>query len=736
MRKIALSLCLCLLCLGSMAQGSKPLNLKDITSGKFRAKNIQGVVPMTDGEHYTQMNADGTQIIKYAFRTGEPVEVLFDVTKARDCDFKKFDSYQFSPDGSKLLIATKKTPIYRRSYTAVHYIYPLKRNDKGVTTNNIIERLSDGGPQQAPVFSPDGTMVAFVRDNNIFLVKMLYGNSESQITEDGKQNAILNGIPDWVYEEEFGFNRALEFNADNTMLAFVRFDETEVPSYTFPLFAGESPQIDKLNDYPGEYTYKYPKAGYPNSKAEVRTFDIKSKVTRKIKLPVDADGYIPRIRFTKDANKLAIMTLNRHQNRFDMYFADPRSTLCKLALRDESPYYINENVFDNIQFYPENFSFISDKSGYPHLYWYSMGGNLVKQVTNGKFEVKQFLGYDEADGSLYFAGNEESPLRQAVYKVDRKGKKTKLSTKPGTNSAVFSPNMKYFMNKHNSLTEPMLITLNDNDGKLLKTLEKNESLKKTLADYAVPTKEFFTFKTTDGTELNGWMMKPVGFSASKKYPVLMYQYSGPGSQQVLDAWDISWETYMASKGFVVVCVDGRGTGGRGTEFQKCTYLNLGVKEARDQVEAANYLGTLPYVDKGRIGIWGWSYGGYMTLMSMSEGTPVFKAGVAVASPTDWKFYDTIYTERFMRTPKENAEGYKASSAFDRADKLHGNLLLVHGMADDNVHFQNSAEYAEHLVQLDKQFDMQVYTNRNHSIYGGNTRQHLYTKLTNFFLNNL
>jgi len=691
---------------------------------------------MPDGEHYTQRNAEGTQIVKYSFRTGEPVEVVFDVAKARECPFKKFDSYQFSPDGSKILIATETTPIYRHSYTAVHYLYPVKRNDKGVTTNNIVEKLSDGGPQQAPVFSPDGNLVAFVRDNNIFLVKLLYGNSESQVTEDGKLNSVLNGIPDWVYEEEFGFNRALEFNADNTMLAYVRFDESEVPSYTFPLFAGEAPRNNALQDYPGEYTYKYPKAGYPNSKVSVHTFDIKSKVTRQVKLPIDTDGYIPRIRFTQDPNKLAIMTLNRHQNRFDMYFADPRSTVCKLALRDESPYYINENVFDNIRFYPDNFSFVSDKSGYPHLYWYSMNGNLIKQVTSGNYEVKSFIGWNPDTNEFYYTSNEESPMRQAVYKIDRKGKKVKLSNQQGTNSPIFSSSMKYFMNKFTSLDTPMLITLNDNTGKVLKTLVTNDKLKEKLAGYAIPQKEFFTFKTTEGVDLNGWMMKPVNFDPSKRYPVLMFQYSGPGSQQVLDKWGISWETYMASLGYVVACVDGRGTGGRGSEFQKCTYLNLGVKEAKDQVEAAKYLGGLPYVDKGRIGIWGWSFGGYMTIMSMSEGTPVFKAGVAVAAPTDWKYYDTVYTERFMRTPKENAEGYKAASAFSRADNLHGNLLLVHGMADDNVHFQNCTEYAEHLVQLGKQFDMQVYTNRNHGIYGGNTRNHLYTRLTNFFLNNL
>lgn len=736
MKRKFIFLFFCLCCLAGFAQGGKALDLKEINSGKFSPENIYGVVPMPDGEHYTQRNAEGTQIVKYSFRTGEPVEVVFDVPKARECPFKKFDSYQFSPDGSKILIATETTPIYRHSYTAVHYLYPVKRNDKGVTTNNIVEKLSDGGPQQAPVFSPDGNLVAFVRDNNIFLVKLLYGNSESQVTEDGKLNSVLNGIPDWVYEEEFGFNRALEFNADNTMLAYVRFDESEVPSYTFPLFAGEAPRNNALQDYPGEYTYKYPKAGYPNSKVSVHTFDIKSKVTRQVKLPIDADGYIPRIRFTQDPNKLAIMTLNRHQNRFDMYFADPRSTVCKLALRDESPYYINENVFDNIRFYPDNFSFVSDKSGYPHLYWYSMNGNLIKQVTSGNYEVKSFIGWNSDTNEFYYTSNEESPMRQAVYKIDRKGKKVKLSNQQGTNSPIFSSSMKYFMNKFTSLDTPMLITLNDNTGKVLKTLVTNDKLKEKLAGYAIPQKEFFTFKTTEGVDLNGWVMKPVNFDPSKRYPVLMFQYSGPGSQQVLDKWGISWETYMASLGYVVACVDGRGTGGRGSEFQKCTYLNLGVKEAKDQVEAAKYLGGLPYVDKGRIGIWGWSFGGYMTIMSMSEGTPVFKAGVAVAAPTDWKYYDTVYTERFMRTPKENAEGYKAASAFSRADNLHGNLLLVHGMADDNVHFQNCTEYAEHLVQLGKQFDMQVYTNRNHGIYGGNTRNHLYTRLTNFFLNNL
>lgn len=735
MKKLSILFLLCLLVQVVPAQGSKALDLKEITSGKFRAEGIQGVIPMADGEHYTQMNAEGTQIIKYSFRTGQQVEVVFDVAKARECTFKRFDGYTFSPDGSKILIRTETQPIYRHSYKAVHYLYTIKRN--------IVEKLSEGGPQQSPVFSPDGNMVAFVRDNNIFLVKMLYGNSESQVTEDGKFNHVLNGIPDWVYEEEFSFATALEFSPDNTMLAFIRFDESEVASFTFPIFAGQAPHYSALETYPGAYTYKYPKAGEANSKVSVHTFDIKSKVTRKIKLPLDPDGYIPRIRFTQDAAKLAIMTLNRNQNRFDLYFADPRSTLCKLVLRDESPYYINESVFDNIMFYPQNFSFISEKDGYSHLYWYSMGGNLVKQVTKGKFEVKRFIGWDAATNTFYFESNEESPLRTAVYKTDKKGGRIKLSEKAGTNSAIFSSNLKYFMNTYSSLQTPTVITLNDNTGKVLKTLVTNQKLKETLAQYQLPKKEFFTFRTSQGTELNGWMIKPANFNESKKYPVLLYQYSGPGSQEVVDKWGIGgdrggigWDAYMASKGYVIVCVDGRGTGGRGAEFAKCTYLNLGVKEAQDQVETAKHMAAQPYVDKSRIGIWGWSFGGYMTIMSMSEGTPIFKAGAAVAAVTDWRFYDTVYVERFMRTPQQNAEGYKAGSAFTRAANLNGRLLLVHGMADDNVHFQNCAEYSECLVQANKQFDMQVYTNRNHGIYGGNTRYHLFTRLTEFFLNNL
>ena len=411
-----LFLCLCLPIL-TVAQTKRPLTLEEVVNGTFRPENLYGITPIPgEGEYYSQMNDEGTQIIKYSFRTGEQVEVLFDVTTVRECPFKNFDSYRFSPDGNTLLIATETKPIYRRSYTAIYYLYSLRRNMEGEIDNKV-ERLSDGGPQQAPVFSPDGTMVAFVRDNNIFLVKRLYGNSESQVTTDGKRNAVLNGIPDWVYEEEFAYNRALEFSADSKMLAYVRWDESEVSSFSFPLYAGEKPHAKEYEKYPGAYVYKYPKTGERNSKVTVHTFDIKTKVTRQMKLPLDADGYIPRIRFTQDPNKLAIFTLNRYQNRFDLYLGDPRSTVCKLALRDETDTYIKESTFDNIRFYKDHFSFVSERSGFNHLYWYDMNGNLSKQITKGEFEVKDFLGYDEKNGTFYYASNEGSPLRQAVWKT-------------------------------------------------------------------------------------------------------------------------------------------------------------------------------------------------------------------------------------------------------------------------------------------------------------------------------
>lgn len=732
MKSLFALLTLLFLSLGIQAQ---KVTLQDVAQGTYRAQNIYGLKPMLDGEHYTQISSDHKRIVKYSFKTGKEVEAIFDVTKARYCNFKTFDDYILSPDEKLILIQTETKPIYRHSFTAVYYIYNVK--------NNTLEPLSNNGPQQVPLFSPDGNQIAFVRNNNIFLVKLLFGNSESQVTKDGEYNKVLNGIPDWVYEEEFSFNRAFDFSADSKMIAYIRFDESQVPMFSFPWYKGMAPAKEDYATYPGKYEYKYPKAGETNSTVTVHTYDIKSHVTRQMDLPLDKDGYIPRIKFTSDPEKLAIMTLNRHQNRFDLYLANPRSATCKVAIRDEAEQYIKEQEYGSIAFYPNHIVLMSERDGYNHLYLYTIAGNLVRQITKGNFEVTDFLGYDEANGTTYYASNEGSPLRTAIYKIDSKGKKTKLSTKEGTNNALFSKNFAYFINTYSSKDTPTEITLNDSKGRELVTLLDNKQLKSQLTHLNMPTKEFFTFKTSQGVELNGWMMKPANFDPNKKYPVIMHQYSGPGSQQVLDKWGIGsfgdggmFEAYMCDKGYIMVCVDGRGTGGRGAAFEKCTYLFLGVKESEDQVETARYLGTLPYVDGSRIGIWGWSFGGYNTLMSMSDGSGAFKAGVAIAAPSDWRFYDTVYTERFMRTPKENGDGYNAGSAISRASKLQGKLLLIHGTADDNVHYQNAAEYSEALVQANKQFNMQVYTNRNHSIFGGNTRNHLMNRVANFFLENL
>lgn len=722
-----------LMCLVTLQ--AQKVTLQDVANGTYRAQSIQGLKPMLDGEHYTQISKDHKRIVKYSFKTGKEVATIFDVATARNHKLKNFDDYIMSPDESLILIQTETKPIYRRSFTAVYYIYNVR--------NRTLEPLSNNGPQQVPLFSPDSHQIAFVRNNNIYLIKLLFGNSESQVTKDGEYNKVLNGIPDWVYEEEFSYNRAFDFSADSKMIAYVRFDESQVPMYSFPWYKGMAPKKTEYTTYPGSYDYKYPKAGVVNSKVSVHSFDIKSRVTRKMELPVDSDGYVPRIKFTDDPEKLAIMTLNRHQNRFDLYMANPRSAICKVAIRDEAEQYIKEQAYSDIAFYPEHIVMMSERDGYNHLYLYTIGGNLVKQITKGEFEVKDFLGWDQKANVFYYTSNEGSPLRTAVYKIDGKGKKTKLSTRTGTNSALFSKNLNYYINTYSSAQTPTLITLNNNKGQEMVTLLDNKELKSKTAQLNMPTKEFFSFKTSEGVELNGWMMKPANFNPSKKYPVIMHQYSGPGSQQVLNKWGIGsfgdggmFEAVMCDKGYIMVCVDGRGTGGRGAAFEKCTYLSIGVKEATDQAEAAKYLSTLPYVDGSRIGIWGWSYGGYNTLMSMSEGSGAFKAGVAIAAPTDWRFYDSVYTERFMRTPKENGDGYQASSAISRASKLKGKLLLIHGSADDNVHLQNFMEYSEALVQANIQFDTQIYTNRNHSIFGGNTRNHLMNRVANFFLQNL
>ena len=709
------------------------IKLQDVTNGVYWPKQIDGVNPMNDGESYTQLSPDHKRIVRHSFKTGKEIATVFDVETARGSKkLPRIDGYIMSPDEHRILIQTETKGIYRRSYTAVYYIYDVR--------NNTLEPLSEGGPQQVPLFSPDGNVIAFARGNNLFLVKLLFGNAEVQVTKDGKFNEVINGLSDWVNEEEFTTNRSFDFSADSKVLAWVRYDESQVPIYSMQEFKGLYPARSEFDAYPGTYDYKYPVAGQKNSEVKVMTFDIKNRVTRTLDVPLDKDGYIPRIKFTSDPTKLAVITLNRHQSQMDVYMANPLSKVCKLVLREKNEKYVRETAYTQMKFYDGHFSLLSERSGFQHLYWYNLGGQLEAQITKGNFEVTDFYGYDARTGSFYYASTQESPLRRAVYKADKQGRVKKLSSSVGTNSAKFSKTMKYYMNVYSSAQQPPVTSLCDNNGKTITTLIDNADLKAKVEKVA-GKKEFFQFTTSEGVQLNGWMVKPRDFDASKKYPVVMYQYSGPGSQEVTDSWNLGFygagifESYLTEQGFICACVDGRGTGARGADFEKCTYLQLGLRESQDQVETAIYLGSLPYVDKANIGIWGWSFGGFNTLMSMSEGRPVFKAGVAVAAPSNWKYYDTVYTERYMRTPNENAAGY-AINPMERAASLSGSLLLIHGTADDNVHFRNVAEMSEALVQANKQFEMQIYTNRNHSIYGGNTRYHLLTRMCDFFKRNL
>lgn len=710
------------------------LSIKDIAAGKFAAECLSAVTPLKDGESYAMISKDGKKVEKYSYKTGKRTGVLFDVNNTVGESVDGFDNYIMSPDETKMLIQTKTERIYRRSFTATYYIYNI--------ADRRLERLSDGGPQQSPVWSPDGLKVAFVRENNIYLIKLLYGNSESQVTKDGKPGGVINGVPDWVYEEEFAFNSALTFNADGSMLCWIRFDESKVPMFQLQMYKGLAPEKSEYAEYPGWCSYKYPKAGADNSKVAVMSFDTQSRQTRTMQVPLDADGYIPRIKATADAGKIIVYTMNRHQDKLCLYAVNPRSTVAKLLIDESVPRYVKEEVLDGIQVTASHILLPSDRNGKMQLYLYSMTGQLQGQLTKGAGEVTEVYGYDERTGDVYYQAAGKNAMNREVYVTGKNGKTECLTPTEGWNSAVFSTGYKYFINSWSDRNNPYEYTVCTNAGKKIVTLLDNKALKGKLASNNLPEKEFFSFKTSEGVELNGVMVKPAGFDANRKYPVIMWQYSGPGSQQVVNSWNIGsmgqgalFDEYLAQQGFILVCVDGRGTGGRGADFEKCTYMKLGDMESKDQVEAALYLASLPYVDKDNIGIWGWSYGGFNTLMSMSEGRGVFKAGVAVAPPTDWRYYDTVYTERYMRTPKENPSGYDINP-IKRAGQLHGALLLCHGIADDNVHPQNTFEYAEALVQADKDFKMNVYTNRNHSIYGGNTRNHLFRQIAQFFIDNL
>ena len=705
------------------------ITIPDITSGKFAAKTVNGINPIEGTDTYARISDDGKRVDCYSFKTGKLLRNLFDVSNTMGKKIDSFDGYILSPDGTRMLIQTKTKSIYRRSFTAVYYLYNI--------ASRKLEPLSDGGPQQVPVWSKDGLQVAFVREGNIYLVKLLYDNAEVQVTKDGKFNEVINGLPDWVNEEEFGFNRALTFNADGTMICWLRYDEKDVKTYSLQMYKGMKPEKQENAVYPGFYSYKYPKAGEDNSKVTAWSYDIKSHRISKLQVPLDADGYMPRIKATDDASKVVVYTMNRHQDELCLYSVNPRSTVAQLIVKEHVEKYVKEEAMEAVTFIGNNVLLPSDRSGFMKLYIYSMNGQLHRTI-GGDYDITAVYGYDAKTGDVYYQAAALGPSDRQVYVAHKNGKTVRLSDKKGWNTALFSGDYQYFVNTWSDYNTPYVVTTRDNNGRVISTLQDNADLKAKVAESGFAKREPFSFTTSEGVQLNGWILKPLNFDASKRYPVIMHQYSGPGSQQVTDSWNAgsmgqggAFDSYLAQQGFIVVSVDGRGTGGRGADFEKCTYLKIGDLESKDQVEAALYLGSLPFVDKDRIGIWGWSYGGFNTLMSMSEGRGVFRAGVAIAPPTSWRFYDSIYTERYMRTPKENPDGYDVNPIV-RAQKLHGALLLCHGTADDNVHPQNSYEYAEALVQADKDFRELYYTNRNHSIYGGNTRNHLLRQVANFF----
>lgn len=712
---------MCMNSFSSSLSAQQTIKLNDITSGRYAQRGAQYMMSSADGESYYQANDKHSMIIKYSYKTGSAIDTVFNVEKARECTFDSFQGFIISPDEKKLLVFNDYEPIYRHSFKANYYYYDIRRN--------LVRKLTENKSKQSvPTFSRDGRMLAYVADNNIWLAKFDYG-SESQITKDGEYNKIINGATDWVYEEEFGTTYIMDFSADNSLLAFVKFDESEVPEFSFQFYRNQL--------YPNLFQFKYPKAGEKNSTVSCNVFDVEAKTTRKVQLP-DCE-YIPKIEFFPTGDDLAVMTLNREQNDFNIYKVNARSTMAKVMLNEKNDRYVNFELARNVKFIGDSFVYLSEKDGYSHLYLYNNSGVLQRQLTSGQYDVTALLAVDPISQTVFYEAADESPLRRNIYKLELKKSKnalTKLSTRSGMNSATFSNNGKYYVNSVSNITTPAYVTMHDATGKELRVLEDNSALKTMLSKVQLATKEFITVKAADGTDLNGYVMKPANFNASKKYPLVMIQYSGPDSQQVYDSFGVDWTEYLVSQGFIVACVDGRGTGARGQEFRKCTYMNLGIKESDDQIAAARHFATLPYIDGSRMAIWGWSYGGYNVLMSMSRGNGIFKAGVAIAPVTDWRYYDSVYTERFMRTPQQNKDGYDNGSALKYANQLQGNLLMIHGSADDNVHYQNALDYTTSLVNANKQFEMFVFPDKDHSIRGASTRAYLFDKVVRFYQNNL
>src|SRR5688572_8019861 len=715
----------------SQAQQKLKITVEDIwAKPTFAAKSVYGVNWMKDSHFYTSQVPDNANkvndIVKVDVNTGQPVNTIIEgETLKVDASQApiQFDGYEFSTDEKKVLFSTETEPIYRRSSKAEYYVYDL--DSKKLT------KLSNSGKQSYATYSPDGKQVAFARDNNLFVVD-LASMQEKQLTTNGKFNQIINGSADWVYEEEFEFAKAFFWSPNSDKIAFYSFDESRVPEYNMQVWG---------NLYPTDYRFKYPKAGEANSVVEIYVYDLGKNNAVKMDIGQEKDQYIPRVIWTTDNNLLSIRKMNRLQNTLEILHANANTGASKVVLTEKDKAYVE--ITDDLTYLKDgkHFMMSSEKDGYRHLYLYDMKGKEQKQITKGNWEISSVLGFDEKNNTVFYTSTEVSPMTRQLYRISLKGKnKTRLTKENGTHTINMSPDFQYYLDYFSTANSPLTVSLHSaKDGKQVKMLEENADLKTRLAQYETSPLEFFNFKTSENVSLNGYMIKPANFDQSKKYPVLMFVYGGPGSQQVNDAWnakDYMWYQMLAQKGYMVVCVDNRGTGGRGAEFKKSTYANLGKLETQDQIETAKYLGGLPYVDKARIGIWGWSYGGYMTLLALTKGADYFKSGIAVAPVTNWRFYDSIYTERFLKTPQENAAGYDDNSPVQYADKLKGKLFLVHGTGDDNVHVQNSMAMTEALIKANKPFESFYYPNRNHGIYGGNTRLHLYNQMTSFIERNL
>jgi dipeptidyl-peptidase-4 len=705
------------------AQENRKISLEEIYLGReFDQKTTYSLKSMRDGEHYTILDKYN-YIIRFKYSTGEQKDTIFSADRFNKKISGIISDYEFSNNESKLLLVTSSQKIFRHSFSAEYYIYNI--------SDQSLQPLCSEGKQQLATFSPDGNYVAFVRNNNLFY-KDLLNEKTYQVTHDGKKDEIINGKPDWVYEEEFDFTKAFSWSPDGKKIAFYRFDESEVKQFSMILY-------DSL--YPGIYSYKYPIAGEDNSKVSIHVYDIGTGITKVMDIGENDDQYIPRVKWTEDTNKLCIVRLNRLQNKIDVMLADASTGKSKIIYTEKNKYYISDISDDYITFINSNNQFIikSELDGYMHLYLYDINGDLIKQITSGEWDVDEFPGFDPDKGLLYYTSSEVSPLQRHVYSIKPDGsEKCRLTVKPGTNKPLFSNGFRYFVNYNTTADSPYYISVHNSSGEIMRVLEDNEVLKDKIKSYVFVKKEFIKVPVSEGLELNGYIMKPADFDESGKYPLLMFAYGGPGSQRVKDTWEsrLPWFQMLVQSGYIVACIDNRGTDARGEEFRKCIYMQLGKLETEDLIKSAEYLANFPYVDKSRIGIFGWSYGGYLALLCLTKGAHIFSMGIAVAPVTHWRFYDTIYTERYMRTPKDNREGYEQSSPLNIIDRMKGDLLLIHGMADDNVHLQNSTELIKKLVQNNIQFEMQFYPDKDHNIRGGYTTYHVYKRMTDFIFRKL